>query len=233
MIRIFVLSFVVFSFMFVSCTRKPGNPTVIHKNNGVSEKQPIPKSLDKLDKNSEDIYQSLLNREWTRAESDYQKVQSEFYSLSPYLKEDSIPVDYLVALEFAVKDLDNNIKNKNQTEALTDANNITSYMCDVADYFITDYPSNLRRIHVFTRNIEIDALQDKWEEAKENLEKINAFWPKVKDLLSAKSVEKVKAFEESLNDFDVLLNKKDLSKVLKRTQIIRDRIADLEKYYEN
>lgn len=233
MTKILTLALLVFTFLLNSCSEKPDNVTVIPKNTVAKVKSPIPKSLDALDKNSEDLYQSLLNKDWVKSEKDYQKVQEEFYNLSPFLLRDSIPNDYISALEFSVKSIEKNIKEKNQIEALTESNNVTSYMCDVADFFITDYPSNLRRIHIFTRNIEINALQEKWDDAMGNFNKVEVFWPKVKDLLSVKSREKVKAFEDSLIDFEYLLEKKDLSKVLKKSQIIRDKTAALEKYYEN
>lgn len=231
--RIIIVTVFSFFILFFSCNKNHNLAPINSSTKVVREKSPIPISLEKLDKNSEDLYQSLLNKDWSKAEKDYQKVQEEFYNLSPYLIKDSIPNDYISALEFSVKVLEIGIKDKNLFESLTESNNITYYMCDVADYFITDYPSNLRRIHVFTRSIEINALQDKWDEAKGNFKKVNAFWPKVKDLLSAKSAEKVKAFEDSLIDFEYLLNKKDLSKVLRQTQIMRDRTATLEKYYES
>lgn len=218
---------------FISCNKKQEITNVITVNKMAKEKSVIPKPLNTLDINSEALYQSVMNSDWLSSEKDYQKVNEEFYNLSPYLIKDSVPNDYISALDFSVKELDINIKNKNKIGCLTESNNITKYICDIADYFITDYPSNLRRIHVFSRNVEIFALQDKWDESKENFNKINAFWPKVKDLLSAKSAEKVKAFENSLLDFEYLLNKKDLSKLLKQTRIIRDRIDDLEYYYEN
>jgi hypothetical protein len=233
MLKLLLIVLFAFTLMLNSCSKNQGNSNIITPKKSAREKSPIPISLEKLDKNSEELYQSLLNKDWIKSEKDYQKVQEEFYNLSPYLIKDSIPNDYISALEFSMKNLEGSVKDNIQIESLTESNNITYYMCDVADYFITDYPGNLRRIHVFTRNVEINALQDKWDGAKENFRKVNAFWPKVKDLLSAKSTEKVKAFEESLIDFEYLLNKKDLSKVLKHTQTIRDKTAELEKYYEN
>lgn len=233
MFKIFIITLFIFTLLFSSCSKKPDNTAVIPKNTPARVKSPIPKSLNAFDKSSEDLYQSLLSKEWIKSEKDYQKVQEEFYNLSPYLMRDSIPNDYISALEFSVKSLEKSIKEKNQIESLTESNNITSYICDVADFFITDYPSNLRRIHVFARNVEISALQDKWNNADGNFNKVELFWPKVKDLLSAKSEEKVKAFEDSLTDFKYLLEKRDLSKVLKKSQIIRDKTAALEKYYEN
>jgi hypothetical protein len=226
---------IVFAFasIFNSCFNKEAEKnTVIQTNKAARQKSQIPKSLDALDKNSEDIYDYLLRKEWAASEKQYQKVQEEFYTLSPYLMKDSIPNDYIVSLENSVKFLTKDIEEKNQVSALTDANNITSYMCDVADYFLTDFPSNLRRVHVHTRNVEINVLQNDWEGAKNNFKKVNALWPKVKNLLSQKSAQKVKEFEDSLIDFEYLLNKKDISKTLRQTQVIRDRTAALEKYYE-
>jgi hypothetical protein len=219
---------------FDSCMNKETvKNTVTQNNKPAKQKNPIPKSLDALDLNSENMYAFILKKDWNAAEKQYQKVQEEFYTLSPYLIKDSIPTDYIVSLETAVKFLSKDIEDKNQVSAMTDANNITNYMCDAADYFVTDFPSNLRRVHVYTRNIEICVLQNDWEGAKTNFAKVNAYWPKVKNVLSAKSEQKVKEFEESLVDFDYLLKKQDDAKILKQTQIMRDRTEALEKYYEN
>lgn len=216
-----------------SCFNKTSKTNnIVTKEKKAQGKSPIPKSLDALDKNSEDIYAFLLKKDWTMSEKQYQKVQDEFYTLSPYLIKDSIPTDYMVSLETSVKFLSKDIEDKNQIDALAEANNITSYMCDVADYFITDFPSNLRRVHVFTRNIEINVLRNDWETAKANFKKVNAYWPKVKSLMSEKSEQKVKEFEDSFVDVENLLSRQDASKTLKQTQIMRDKTAALEKYYE-
>ncbi|MBI5403350.1 MAG: hypothetical protein HY959_08095 [Ignavibacteriae bacterium] len=233
MTKIALISLLLLSSIFNSCFNKEAEKnTVTQKNQTAKQKNPIPVSLNVMDESSEILYAYLLKKDWNAAEKQYQKVQEEFYTLSPYLKKDSIPNDYLVSLETAVKFLARDIEDKNQVAALSDANNITAYMCDVADYFVTDYPSNLRRVHVHTRNIEISILQDKWEDARENFKKVNAYWPKVKGVLSQKSEQKVKEFEDSFVDFEYLLNKKDESKTLKQTQIMRDKTESLEKYYE-
>jgi hypothetical protein len=224
---------VILTISLSSCVNKTSETNnIAKKEKKAQEKSPIPKSLDALDKNSEDMYDYLLKNDWSNAEKQYQKIQEEFYTLSPYLIKDSIPTDYMVSLEASVKFLSKDIEDKNQVDALTEANNITSYMCDVADYFVTDFPSNLRRVHVFTRNIEINVLQNDWETAKSNFKKVNAYWPQVKSLLSQKSEQKVKDFEDSFANFEYLLNKQDAPKTLKQTQIMRDKTAALEKYYE-
>lgn len=233
MVKLTLVVILIFASIFGSCFKKEAEKNTITQTNKTAiQKEPIPKSLDALDKNSEDIYAFLLKKDWTMSEKQYQKVQDEFYSLSPYLIKDSIPTDYMVSLETSVKFLSKDIEEKNQIDALTEANNITSYMCDVADYFITDFPSNLRRVHVFTRNIEINVLRNDWETAKANFKKVNAYWPKVKSLLSEKSEQKVKEFEDSFVDVEYLLSRQDASKTLKQTQIMRDKTAALEKYYE-
>jgi hypothetical protein len=233
MVKLTLISFLIFASIFDSCFKKETEKnTVTQTNKTATQKSLIPKSLDALDKNSEDMYDYLLRNDWSNAEKQYQKIQEEFYTLSPYLIKDSIPTDYMVSLEASVKFLSKDIEDKNQVDALTEANNITSYMCDVADYFVTDFPGNLRRVHVFTRNIEINVLQNDWENAKSNFKKVNAYWPKVKSLLSQKSEQKVKDFEDSFANFEYLLNKQDVPKTLKQTQIMRDKTAALEKYYE-
>jgi len=234
MTKLALIFLVLFSSIFDSCFNKEVEKnTVTQKNQVAKQKNPIPVSLNVMDENSEVLYAYLLKKDWSAADKQYQKVQEEFYTLSPHLIKDSIPTDYIVSLETAVKFLNKDIEDKNQVSALTDANNITAYMCDVADYFVTDYPSNLRRVHVHTRNIEISILQDKWEDAKENFKKVNAYWPKVKTVLSGKSEQKVKEFEDSFVDMEYLLNKKETDKILKQTQVMRDKTEALEKYYEN
>lgn len=234
MAKISLAVLLIFTSVFYSCGKKEQEKnTVTQTNKSAKQKNPIPKTLDVLDENSEVLYANLITKDWSAAEKQYQKVQEEFYLLSPYLIKDSIPTDYIVSLETAVKFLSENIEEKNQTASLTEANNITNYICDVADYFMTDYPSNLRRVHVYTRNIEICVLQNDWEGAKANFKKVNAYWPKVKGVLSQKSEQKVKDFEDSFVDFEYLLNKKDESKTLKQTQVMRDKTEALEKYYEN
>jgi hypothetical protein len=234
MIKLTLIFALLFASIFDSCFNKETEKnTVTQTNIPAKQKNPIPVSLNEMDENSEILYAFLLKKDWSASEKQYQKVQEEFYTLSPYLIKDSIPTDYIVSLETAVKFLNKDIEDKNQISALTDANNITAYMCDVADYFLTDYPSNLRRVHVHTRNIEINILQDKWDDAKENLKRVNAYWPKVKTVLSSKSEQTVKEFEDSFVDMDYLLNKKETVKILKQTQLMRDKTEALEKYYEN
>ena len=229
-----ILLALILTVLLSSCVNKSSEVNnIVTKEKKSREKSQIPKSLDALDKNSEDMYDFVLNKDWQKAEKQYDKIQNEFYTLSPYLIRDSLPGDYLMSLETSVKFLLEAVKNKNRIEALKEANNITSYMCDVADYFITDFPSNLRRVHVFTRNMEINVLQNDWESARDNFGKVNAYWPKVKEVLSQKSEQKVKEFEDSLDDFENLLDKKDAQKTLKHTQVMRDKTATLEKYYEN
>ena len=233
MVKLTLVVILIFASIFDSCFNKEAEKNTITQTNKTAiQKEPIPKSLDTLDKNSEDIYAYLLKKDWNMSEKQYQKIQDEFYTLSPYLIKDSIPTDYMVSLETSVKFLSKDIEEKNQIDALTEANNITSYMCDVADYFITDFPGNLRRVHVFTRNIEINVLRNDWETAKANFKKVNAYWPNVKSLLSEKSEQKVKEFEDSFVDVEYLLSRQDASKTLRQTQIMRDKTAALEKYYE-
>ena len=92
MLRITLLFLFIFLSLFDSCFKKDDAPkTKIQTNKPAREKRLLPKSLDALDLSSENIYQYILNKDWGKSKQGYQKVQEEFYKLSPYLIEDSIP----------------------------------------------------------------------------------------------------------------------------------------------
>jgi len=119
--------------------------------------QPVPKPLDELEAQSEDIIDIVPGGRWDGVASDVATVDSSWTTYQPQAQADGAPAAILSRMAAAVTALDAASKGKQATATMQAANDLSAGVVELYGLYDVGRPVGIGRLDVIGRQIVFDA----------------------------------------------------------------------------
>lgn len=215
-----------------SQTTTPNTAQAVTQQTQSTKTQP-PSQLDSLESDSEDIIDDITKINWTSAKSKSADIKAKFSELSPILTKDSVSTDIISGMESTIAKLENAVDAKQSYEARVQANQISNYIPDVADYYTTTIPTNIGRLDYLGREILLDAENSDWTSAASNCQTASSLWNGLKAQMSSSYKTDIDTFQSNLDNLKSAIDKKDSAETAKQADALLENIDTLEKDFTN
>lgn len=186
---------------------------------------PVPASLMRIGLSSENIFMNVKSNNYAKAQDELKKIKEDLNNLNPALKvTPTITTNTISTFNDAISTLETNINSKKQYESMFQANTITRYAYDISDNYKTDYPTDLGRLKVFGREVELALDKNDWSVAANNNGELNAVWTKVKTLFDTTYNSDILAFDTMMSKLGKDIDSKNSSMVRTDLKNIYDKV---------
>ena len=189
---------------------------------------PIPKQLDIIESNAEDIIDDLYKSDWQKAEDKLNIIKNNMNELIPILQKSAVSDELISGMNQAIKSLEENIKKKSTNPAIAQANKITKYIPDIYDFFKVIIPTDVSRLDYLGREIIVNVKNIDWTEANNNYLRANVIWNRLKKGLNIKYSKDIVEFDQILSALDESISKKDSELTIENANKMLDAVDILE-----
>lgn len=210
-----------------SPTTTPNTTQTVTQQVQPTKTQP-PSQLDSLESDSEDIIDDITKNDWTSAKSKSSDIKAKFSELSPILKKDSVSADIINGINSTIIKLENAVDAKQSYEARVQANQISNYIPDVADYYTVKIPTDIGRLDYLGREILLNAEKADWTSATSNFQTASNLWNGLKAQMSSSYKTDIDTFQSNLDSLKSAIDKKDSAETAKQADALLENIDTLE-----
>lgn len=194
----------------------------------IPELLPIPKQLDAIESNAEDIIDDIYAADWEKAVSKVNLIKTNMDELTPLLQEAVVPAELISGMKLAIKNLEQNVIQKNAYSAIAQANRITMYIPDILDYFKVTIPTDVSRLDYLGRQIILNVEGNDWNEANNNYIAAKKIWENLKLQLDTKYSKDITDFDQVLKTLAESINNKSYQNTIDNANILLDKVDVLE-----
>jgi hypothetical protein len=154
--------------------------------------------------------EDISHMDWNAAKNKADIIKNSMGELKPILDSARIPEETVDGLVSAVCGLDNAVGAGKQYDALAQANMITEFIPDVADYYVTVVPTDVMRLGYLARELMLDVRHEDWQSGEADLTAVEGVWVRSKSKLHLSSRQDPDDFQDSLNRLRPALDQKDV-----------------------
>ena len=189
---------------------------------------PVPKQLDAVESNAEDIMDDIYAKDWQKAKSKVDVIKTNMNELIPLLQQAQVPSRLISDMQNAISNLEQSVKLEKSLQAVARANLITQYIPDILDYFKVIIPTNVSRLDYLGRQIIINVEGNDWTEANNNYMLAKKVWERLKPELDAKYSKDSASFDQILNDIQDSIKGKNYQSTINNANKMLDQVDVLE-----
>nr|WP_315019607.1 LysM domain-containing protein [uncultured Aminipila sp.] len=189
---------------------------------------PIPTQLDTIESNAEDIIDDIYAADWEKAKDKVNSIMTNMDELTPLLQEALVPPELISGMNLAIKNLEQNVKQKKAYPAIAQANRITMYIPDMLDYFKIIIPTDVGRLDYLGRQIIINVEGNDWSEASNNYLIAKKIWERLKPQLDTKYSKDIDDFDQAMKTLGESINNRNYQNTIDNANILLDKVDVLE-----
>lgn len=206
------------------------NPNLIYIGQIITipDLPPVPKQLDTIESNAEDIMDDIYAKNWQKAKDKVNIINTNMNALIPYLQQALAPNHLITDIQDAIKKLEENVGQKNSLQALFDANQITRYIPDMLDYFKVVIPTDVSRLDYLGRQIILNVEGNDWAAANDNYTTSNKIWGRLKPELNAKYSKDISNMDQILSALQNSISRKEYQATINNANKMLDLVDVLE-----
>jgi LysM repeat protein len=206
------------------------NPNLIYIGQTITipDLLPVPKQLDTIESNAEDIMDDIYAKDWQKAKDKVNIINTNMNALIPYLQQASVPNHLITDIQQAIKMLEENVAQKNSLQALFDANQITRYIPDMLDYFKVIIPTDVSRLDFLGRQIVLNVEGNDWTAANDNYDLVKKIWERLSPELNAKYSNDISNMDQILSALQDSISRKEYQATINNANKMLDLVDVLE-----
>lgn len=206
------------------------NPNLIYIGQTITipDLLPVPKQLDTIETNAEDIMDDIYAKDWQKAKDKVNIINTNMSELMPYVQQAMVPNHLIADIQHAIKRLEENVAQKNSLQALFDANQITRYIPDLLDYFKVVIPTDVSRLDYLGRQIILNVEGKDWTAANDNYMTSNKIWGRLKSELNAKYSNDISNMDQILSALQDSISRKEYQATINNANKMLDLVDVLE-----
>ncbi len=189
---------------------------------------PIPKQLDTIESNAEDIMDDIYAKDWQKAKEKVDIINTNMSELIPYLQQAMVPNHLITDIQQAIKSLEKNVALKNSLRALFEANQITSFIPDILDYFKVVIPTDVSRLDYLGRQIILNVEGNDWTAANDNYTTAKKVWERLKPELNTKYSNDISSMDQLLSALQDTISRKEYQATINNANKMLDLVDVLE-----
>ncbi len=187
-----------------------------------------PEQLDVIQANAVDIIEDISHMDWSAAKSKADIIKNSMGELKPILESARLPKETVDGIVSAVGGLDSAVGAGKQYDALAQANMITEFIPDIADYYVTAVPTDIMRLGYLARELMLDVRHEDWQSAETDLTATEGVWIRSKSKLPTYRQD-IDEFQNSLDRLRPALDEKDAKTASAVVNMLLDFIDALER----
>lgn len=206
------------------------NPNLIYIGQTITipELLPVPKQLDMIESNAEDIMDDIYAKDWQKAKEKEDIINTNMNELIPLLQQAVVPNHLITDIQQAIKNLEKNVALKNSLQALFEANQITRFIPDILDYFKVVIPTDVSRLDYLGRQIILNVEGNDWTAANDNYTTVEKIWERLKPELDTKYSNDISNMDQTLNALRDSISRKDYQATITNANKMLDQVDVLE-----
>lgn len=189
---------------------------------------PIPKQLDTIDSNTEDIMDDIYAKDWQKSKNKINTIKTNWNELIPLLQQALVPDNLISDLGQAINNLEQSVIRENSLQAIAQANHVTQYIPGILDYFKVIIPTDVNRLDYLGRQIIINVEGNEWASANNTYVIAKKVWERLKPELDAKYGNDSANFEKVLNILHDTISRRDYQATIDNANKILDQVDVLE-----
>jgi hypothetical protein len=143
-----------------------------------------PAQLQKIETSAVTIIDNINKSNWTEVNTQIAALKTNANEVSPQLSSSQMPNNKISGMTDTITKLEQDIKLKNSYTAKMEANQITSYICDIYDSFAVKTPVEVNRLNYYSRAINLDIENSDWTSSKLIYDNSKTAWGKLKTMLT-------------------------------------------------
>ncbi|MGF7060864.1 hypothetical protein [Brassicibacter mesophilus] len=233
-----------FSLVIVGCSRSMKEvPGEKHESQEQEEREEyeereenttgsVPKSLEAIESNSEDIIDDVAKKDWTKADERVSSLEKEWSVYEPIAKEKKASQKQINDFRDDLNNLKQLVETKKQYEASLAANRLTLDTISLMDLYKPKVPTAVGKLDYYGRQVMITAEHGDWSQAKKDSESAITTWDTIKKQVENISTAHAKSFSSTLNSMYEAVKKKDLKTTKEQSKKLLDEVDVLESDYK-
>ena len=207
--------------------------TPLPSSASVTQKTAPPPQIDKIESASEDIIDDISGNDWAAAQSKVAQIKTNLSELKPILLSASVSTDIIDGISSAVDGLKTAVSSKESYESRLQANHISKYVPDIADFYISTLPTDIGRLDYLGWEIILNAENADWPSASNNFDIASGLWIGLKSKMSATYKNDIDGVQSNVDSLKAAIDKKDSSATTKQANALLENVDLLETDFTN
>lgn len=213
------------------------NPNLIHEGQTIMipDMPAVPELIGVMLNDAIHIIEDIIMGDWQNANSRVNELRTLMNNLAPTLQEAKVPNNVVFGMNAAIRNLEQNIMQRRNFPAMSQANQITQLIADALDFFNVIIPPDVLRLSYFARQIILNVEQNDWPEAHQNYRRALTVWQRIRPELETDYVRDVSNFDQGLENINESINRRDYREAInsanRMLELINVIAADFEQKY--
>lgn len=159
-----LVAFICLSIVSTGCmaTKKPLEKPIKKPMQTIS----IPKSLEKIETNSEDIIDDIAKNDWAKANNKLSSLEKEWSNYQPEAKAARASQKQINNFSNDLKTLKRDVRTKKQYEAALSANKLTLDAIGFMELYRPKVPTTVGKLDYYGRQVKLTSEHGDWAQAK-------------------------------------------------------------------
>jgi hypothetical protein len=189
-----------------------------------------PAQLESIMSNAEGIIDDINNQDWDNAGDKVALIKSNFAELEPMMVS-SIPPSLIYNINNVIINLEEEVALKNAYDSRVQANLITLYISYILDFYKTEIPSCIARLKYSARKIILNAENNNWSSANDDLDFINVVWNNFQRMIPSGHGRDINEFSQIVDSLGQFIENQDSAQTIKTANDMLDKVAALEEIF--
>ena len=207
--------------------------TPLPTSSPAAQKTIPPAQIDKIESASEDIIDDISNNDWEAAQSKVAEIKTNLSDLKPILVAASVPTEITDGISSAVNGLDAAVSSKKSYDSRLQANHISKYVPDIADYYISTLPTDIGRLDYLGREIALNAESSDWSAAGSNFNIASGLWTGLKSKMSSTYKNDIDGVQRNVDSLKAAIDKKNSDETTRQANALLENVDLLETDFTN
>lgn len=193
--------------------------------------QPIPAQLTDMENLSLSMMDDIYQGNWMSSQTKLNQIKNNMSEVEPILREATVPEASIVGLNQVINRLQNDVQLRQVYPSLAQANLITGYLPDILDHFATPVPTDFWRLYYLARAIVINIENNDWNEARNNYQRTNAVWERLRARTPAAYRSEVMALNQLMENLEQSIMARDYLQSIEGANSILAQGKELEQAF--
>lgn len=245
----FLIIVICFLVVGVGCVKKPKKPTTPLKpttpktipkmtpntkgsgsliNPSKSTTNAIPKSLERIERDSKDIVEDISKKDWGNAKEKLTSIEREWSSYHGTTRKENISTTHIDTFTKDLADLKKFVKEEKQYEASLAANKLSLDTLGFMELYKPKIPTYIGKLNYYVRQIMITAEHDDWGKAKAELKSAESTWTAAKGEVDKINSSHAKSISDTLARLSTAIKEKNIKTTKELSRKLLDEINTIE-----
>jgi len=192
----------------------------------------VPKLLDEIEANAEDIIDVAPNGQWDTISADINNIEQAWKTYQTPKIRKTVDPKLLTAMNSAIVELRSQATSQDVQKTMQAANNSSAAVVELFDLYHPKVPTDIGRLDMLERQVVLDGNADQWGAVSQDLQRIQTVWDRIKAQILTHKGQKVSTqFEGSLATQGEASSAKNLDHLIKEASSALELVDGMEKVF--